>query len=114
MGGAPAAAEGATRPLLRSARLDSPSGEDAHERGRAHAAAHQVLRGLRALPARTRSRTSRSAIRATAIACMGNVAYWTGRKLKWDAKTWSFVGDAEANKHIFRPYRKPWDLVKFS
>ncbi|RPI16838.1 MAG: gfo/Idh/MocA family oxidoreductase [Acidobacteriales bacterium] len=52
--------------------------------------------------------------RATAIACMGNVAYWTGRKLKWDPKTWSFVGDAEANKHTFRPNRKPWDLVKFS
>jgi predicted dehydrogenase len=52
--------------------------------------------------------------RATAIACIGNVAYWTGRKLKWDAATWSFPGDAEANKYLFRPYRKPWDLVKFS
>ena len=52
--------------------------------------------------------------RATAIGCIGNVAYWTGRKLKWDPKTWSFTGDAEANKYLFRPYRKPWDLVKFS
>lgn len=52
--------------------------------------------------------------RATAIACIGNVAYWTGRKLKYDAKTLSFPGDAEANKHLFRAYRKPWDLVKFS
>ena len=50
--------------------------------------------------------------RATAIGCMGNVAYWTGRKLKWDEKTWTFVGDAEANKYLFRAYRKPWDLVK--
>jgi predicted dehydrogenase len=52
--------------------------------------------------------------RATAIGCMGNVAYWTGRKLKWDPKTWSFAGDAEANKYAFRAYRKPWDLVKFT
>jgi predicted dehydrogenase len=52
--------------------------------------------------------------RATAVACIGNVAYWTGRKLKYDAKTFSFPGDAEANKYLFRPYRKPWDLVKFS
>jgi len=52
-------------------------------------------------------------VRATAIACMGNVAYWTGRKLKWDAELWQFPGDQEANKFLFRPYRKPWDLVKF-
>jgi hypothetical protein len=51
-------------------------------------------------------------VRATAIACMGNVAYWTGRKLKWDAETWSFPGDKEADKFRVRPYRKPWDLVK--
>ncbi len=52
--------------------------------------------------------------RATAIGVMGNVAYWTGRKLKWDEKTWSFTADAEANKFHIRPYRKPWDLVKFA
>ncbi len=53
-------------------------------------------------------------VRATAVACIGNVAYWTGRKLKYDAKTFNFPGDAEANKHLFRPYRKPWDLVKLA
>ncbi len=53
-------------------------------------------------------------VRATAVACIGNVAYWTGRKLKYDAKSFTFPGDAEANKHLFRPYRKPWDLVKLS
>jgi predicted dehydrogenase len=51
--------------------------------------------------------------RATQIACMGNVAYWTGRKLKWDGVNRKFVGDEEANKYLFRAYRKPWDLVKF-
>jgi predicted dehydrogenase len=53
-------------------------------------------------------------VRATAIACMGNVAFWTGRKLKWDAEKWNFPNDAEANKYLFRAYRKPWDLVKFA
>jgi predicted dehydrogenase len=53
-------------------------------------------------------------VRATAIACMGNVAYWTGRKLKWDDEKWQFPGDEEANRYLFRPYRKPWDLVKFA
>ena len=52
--------------------------------------------------------------RATIISCIGNVAYWTGRKLKWDAETCSFKGDEEANKYLFRPYRKPWDLVNFA
>ena len=41
-------------------------------------------------------------VRATAISCMGNVAAWTGRKLTWDAETWQFKGDAEANKYLFR------------
>ena len=53
-------------------------------------------------------------VRATAIACMGNVAYWTGVKLKWDAERWQFPGEQEANRYLFRPYRKPWDLVKFA
>ncbi len=51
-------------------------------------------------------------VRATAIACMGNVAYWTGRKLTWDDAQWQFPGDAEANRYLFRPYRAPWNLVK--
>jgi hypothetical protein len=51
--------------------------------------------------------------RATMVACIGNVAYWTGRKLRWDAANSNFKDDAEANKFLFRAYRKPWDLVKF-
>jgi len=51
--------------------------------------------------------------RATVVACIGNVAYWTGRKLRWDAASGSFKGDEQANRYLFRPHRKPWDLVKF-
>jgi predicted dehydrogenase len=53
-------------------------------------------------------------VRATTIACIGNVAYWTGRKLSWDGENAEFRGDSEANGYLFRPYRKPWDLVKFA
>ena len=51
-------------------------------------------------------------VRATAVCCIGNIAYWTGRKLKYDAEKMEFVDDREANSFLFRPYRKPWDLVK--
>ncbi len=51
-------------------------------------------------------------VRATAIACMGNVAYWTGRKLAWDDRSFGFPGVPEAEKYLSREYRKPWDLVK--
>jgi predicted dehydrogenase len=51
-------------------------------------------------------------VRATAIASMGNIACWTGRKLTWDDAQWQFPGDAEANRYLMRPYRQPWDLVK--
>jgi predicted dehydrogenase len=52
--------------------------------------------------------------RATQISCMGNIAYWTGRKLKWDPVNRNFGNDADANKYLFREYRKAWDLVKYS
>jgi len=52
--------------------------------------------------------------RSTMIACIGNIAYWTGRKLTWDAAKSNFGEDEKANRYLFRPYRKPWDLVTFA
>ncbi len=51
-------------------------------------------------------------VRATTVGCIGNVAYWTGRKLKWDGETRTLPSDSDTHKFMFRPYRKPWDLVK--
>ena len=34
-----------------------------------------------------------------------------GRKIRWDAEKEEIIGDAEASKHLVRPYRKPWDDV---
>jgi hypothetical protein len=52
-------------------------------------------------------------VRATTVPCIGNVAYWTGAKLTWESEPRRFK-DAEANKYLLRPYRKPWDLVKIT
>lgn len=47
----------------------------------------------------------------TAIVCqMGNVAWRTGRKVRWDAGTGRFGDDAEANALITPRYRAPYRL----
>ncbi len=47
-----------------------------------------------------------------AVAChLGNLSLRTGRKLRWDWEKEQIIGDAEANKMLVRPYRKPWDAV---
>jgi len=40
---------------------------------------------------------------------LGNIAYKTGKKLKWDGERFD---DAEANEYIRRQYREPWGLPK--
>ena len=49
--------------------------------------------------------------RATLIGHLGNIAFKTGRKLKWDAAREEFVGDPEASKLLGREARKPWNLI---
>jgi predicted dehydrogenase len=49
--------------------------------------------------------------RATTVAHLGNLAYHTGRKLRWDALKEEIVGDPEANRLLGRQARKPWDLI---
>ena len=50
--------------------------------------------------------------RSVTVCHLGNLAYWNGRRLKWDPKNWTFVGDAEAQGWIDRPRREPWQLPK--
>jgi len=48
--------------------------------------------------------------RVASIAHIGNIAMWTGRRLRWDATAETFPGDAEANRYLDRALRAPWAL----
>jgi hypothetical protein len=39
---------------------------------------------------------------------LANISYRLGRKLAFDPKTMTFVGDAAANRMLTRPYRAPY------
>ena len=41
---------------------------------------------------------------------LGLIAYWTGRKLRWDGKAEKFVDDKEADGRLGKPCRAPWTL----
>ncbi len=48
----------------------------------------------------------------TTTAChLANLSLRLGRSLRWDVGKEEFIGDAEANAMLVRPYRKPWDAV---
>jgi predicted dehydrogenase len=49
--------------------------------------------------------------RATIVAHLGNIAYLTGRKVRWDAAREEIVGDPEASEYLKPRLRKPWDLL---
>jgi predicted dehydrogenase len=41
---------------------------------------------------------------------MGNISYKVGRRLKFDAKSETFINDAEADKHLTKSYRKEFAI----
>src|SRR5262249_4084019 len=52
-----------------------------------------------------------SAHRVATWCHLANLSLRLGRRLRWDPKREEVVGDAEANRLLVRPYRKPWDGV---
>ena len=51
--------------------------------------------------------------RSATVCHLGNIAYWTGQKIKWDPKEWKFVdAPEEVAKWIDRERRDPWQLPK--
>ncbi len=48
--------------------------------------------------------------RSTAVCHLINLAYWYGRKLRWDPQNWRFVNDAEADRWQDRERRDPYRL----
>jgi predicted dehydrogenase len=49
---------------------------------------------------------------STTLCHLGNIAYRVGHPVKFDAKTESFPGDAQANALLTKAYRKPYELPK--
>jgi predicted dehydrogenase len=48
--------------------------------------------------------------RATTVCHLGNIAYRTGRKIRWDSRREQILDDAEAGKLLVRDYRAPYLL----
>ncbi len=48
--------------------------------------------------------------RSATLCHLGNIARWTGRKLRWDPVKETFPDDIEANKYLDRQRRKPYEL----
>lgn len=49
--------------------------------------------------------------RLTSLGHLGNIALWTGEKLKWDGEAERFTNSEKANEYLFRDeYRAPWTL----
>ncbi len=62
---------------------------------------------------RTRKQTHADAETGHHAAIFGhlaNIAYRVGRRIRWDSKTETIVGDPEASRLLGREYRKPWHL----
>ena len=48
--------------------------------------------------------------RSTTVCHLGNIARWTGRRLRWDPVQETFPDDAEANQYLDRQRRQPYEL----
>lgn len=70
-----------------------------------------VVNWLDCLASRARPAADVSIGHHTTTVChLGNIARWTGRKLRWDPVAEKFPDDAEANQHLDRQRRAPYLL----
>jgi predicted dehydrogenase len=49
--------------------------------------------------------------RSSIVSHLGNIAYRTGHKIRWDAAKEQILDDAEASALLGRQARKPWDMI---
>jgi hypothetical protein len=62
---------------------------------------------------KTRERPFRDieyAVNSVAVSHLATIAYNLQRSLKWDVAAQKFVGDEEANRHLDRSRREPWQI----
>lgn len=64
----------------------------------------EAVRGLRPPPA-----DAETGHRSTTVAHLGNIAFLTGLKLKWDAQREDFAGQPEASRWLARTPRRGWE-----
>jgi predicted dehydrogenase len=50
--------------------------------------------------------------RSTIVPHLGNIAFRTGRKIRWDAEREEIMDDPKASEFLDRPARKPWNLIQ--
>ena len=48
--------------------------------------------------------------RSATVCHLGNIAVRTGKKIHWDPKTETIVGDTDSSKWLIKDYRNPWSL----
>jgi predicted dehydrogenase len=48
--------------------------------------------------------------RSDSLCLLGNIAVDLKRRLVWDGDAERFIGDEQANRYLYRPYRAPWHL----
>lgn len=48
--------------------------------------------------------------RSATVCHLGNIAVRTNKKINWDPKTETILGDAETSKWLMKEYRSPWSL----
>jgi hypothetical protein len=41
---------------------------------------------------------------------LANIAFWAGRRIRWDAERQEIIGDEAAARWLDRPKRAPWRL----
>ena len=49
--------------------------------------------------------------RSTTVPHLGNIAFRTGHKIRWDAEREEILDDPQASQFLDRPVRKAWDLI---
>ena len=49
--------------------------------------------------------------RSTIVPHLGNIAFRTGHKIRWDSEREEIIDDPKASQLLERPARKPWDLI---
>jgi len=47
---------------------------------------------------------------STNVGHLMNLAWLTGRRIRWDGEQERVIGDEEANALVMKPYRDPWKL----